>query len=58
MSSSSNYIPKHVQQVDAGKDSRYRAVKEAKTATMAAIFLVPQHTSKKMLLQLLMQQQP
>ncbi len=28
--SSSTYIPKHVQQVDAGKDSRYRAVKEAK----------------------------
>jgi hypothetical protein len=29
-SPSSTYIPKHVQQVDAGKDSRYRAVKEAK----------------------------
>ncbi len=30
MSSSSTYIPKHVLQVDAGKDSKYRAVKEAK----------------------------
>jgi hypothetical protein len=30
MSPSSTYIPKHVQQVDVGKDSTYRAVKEAK----------------------------